>query len=245
MSSDETAIEPPITVINSYPQSATVSAESMLSQLSIGALIQVSTADNSLKYLTRLIGADSTRTLITPLPSPKQLKKEHATLVYDDVFYPDRPLIMRVIEKGTVFAFQSPVIAINYTGSKLLLSKFPKTIQSQKLRNDARIPCSLTATVEIDDKVVEGIIVDISRGGCLMHCNNAVNLFPTVKQQNLKLVIRLSDKERSEKIKATIITSKKISGQTLTLSLAFNQSSARVNDYLDSLQLGEMEALFI
>ena len=231
----------------STESSSAVSPATMLGKLELGALVQVSSHDGSLKYLTRLVGADSTKTLITALPTPKQLKKETVGVVYDNVFFPEKVLVMRLIAQGSVFAFESEVVAVNYSGCKLLLSNFPKQIQSQTLRQDARYPCALNAHCQLEQHSFDGVMVDISNGGGQLHFDpKTLGLkLEALKGQNLSVDIRFNSEQQANNMQATIVTVQKIETQDVALGLAFVQPEQAVRDYLDSLQLGEMSTLFL
>lgn len=224
-----------------------INPAAMLAKLTIGALVQISSQDNTLKYLTRLIGVDGTRTLITPLPTPKQLKKESVTVVYDNLFFTDRPLVMRLIAEGTVFAFRSDVTAVNYTGCKLLLSSFPKEIQCQKLRRDARYPCALSAQCEVDEQTFDAVVVNISNGGCQVNFNHLDPSFELqeFKDKILSVAIRFNPEQSSGALSTTVMSIQKLEASNIMLGLAFTQSEQSVNDYLESLHLGEMAELFL
>lgn len=232
---------------NSAPATATISPEGMLSKLRLGALIQVSTPDGSIKYLTRLIGADGCKTLITALPSPKQLKKETVGVVYDNVFFADKVLVMRLITEGSVFAFESNVVAVNYSGCKLLLSSFPQQIQSQVLRQDARFPCALSCQGSLQEQAFTGVMVDISYGGGQLLINpQGLNLaHDKLKGLTLPLRIRFDKDKPADELETTIVSVQKINPQDMALGLAFTQSEKSVNAYLASLQLEDMSALFL
>ena len=224
-----------------------VSPAAMLAKLSLGALVQVSSPDGSLKYLTRLIGVDGSKTLITALPTPKQLKKETVSVVYDNLFFPDKVFVMRLIAQGSVFAFESIVTAVNYTGCKLLLTSFPKNIQSQTLRQDARFPCTFSAQCQLEEIVFDGVLVDISNGGCQLHFDpEQFNIeLDKLKNQHLTLTVHFTHEDNSSSLDATIMSVQKIENHDVVLGLAFVQTQKVVSDYINSLQLGEMTSLFL
>ncbi len=224
-----------------------VSPSLLLSKLSLGALVQISSPEDHLKYLTRLLGSDSTRTLITALPTPKQLKKETVSVIYDNLFFPEKKIIMRLIAQGSVYAFESEVTAINYNGCKLLLSSFPKAIQSQTLRGDTRFPCTLLAKCFIADYRFDAVIVDISHGGCQIQCNPIDLKIPIeeLKEQALNLAIRFNRDENTHDMKCIVIATQKIERDKISIRLAYRQVEPSVTDYLDSLQLGDMSSMFL
>ena len=243
--SDETS--EPKSNASTKDESPIVKPSAMLSKLIIGALVQVSSPDNSLRYLTCLIGADGTRTLITPLPTQKQLKKQNSTMVYDDLFYQDRPLVMRIIAQGHIFAFQSQVTAINYNGCKLLLSTFPKSIQSQQLRRDARVPCALSAQVEFNEHHFDAVVVNISNGGCQVNCGLSAdnkNLL-SAKDEVIFIDIRFNPENKSGPLAVKIMSAHKQDDSNISIGLAFSGPERLINDYLASLQLGDMTGLFL
>lgn len=154
---------------------------------------------------------------------------------------------MRLVAQGSVFAFESEVTAVNYSGCKLLLSSFPKLIQSQVLRRDARFPCALTASCEYQGAQFKAVIVDISNGGCQMYLDSSdlALEIDEIKSQDMLLRIRLPVDEAVENINSTVMSVQKVKGHELSLGLAFKQPEKSINDYINSLQLGDMSALFL
>ncbi|WP_339671211.1 PilZ domain-containing protein [Dasania marina] len=231
----------------SGPSNKSISPASMLAKLNLGATVQVSSLDGSLTYLTRLIGVDSNKVLITALPTPKQMKKESVDVVYDNIFFPEKVFVMRLIAQGYIFAFQSQVIAVNYSGSKLLLSSFPKNIQSQPLRSDARLPCALSASCHYKEQIFSAVITDISQGGCQIQFDPSLfsGAVDTLKDQILQLTLRFHPGAETEKLNTNVSSINKITNHEVTIGLSFVEAEPSVNHYLESLQLGELSSIFL
>lgn len=226
---------------------AETSPANMLAKLQLAALVQVSSLDGSLKYLTRLVGVDSNKVLITALPTPKQMKKETVDVVYDNLFFPEKKLVMRLIAQGSIFAFESEVIAVNYSGSKLLLSSFPTSIQSQALRRDARLPCALSCSCQYQGQAFTAVIVDISQGGCQLHFDPSQlsTSMADIKDQHIQLRLRFYPEDAQHELTVKVIAYTKTSSTQASLGIAFIQAEASVQNYLDSLQLGDMSTMFL
>ncbi|WP_296055923.1 PilZ domain-containing protein [uncultured Amphritea sp.] len=135
-----------------------------------GCVIQVSDEGGRLKYISRFFGIDG-KVVITRLPAVSQLKQsDMATdeLTYRDTFTSRKKLVMRMISHGRVYAFETEVVDLFLQGGRLLMTTYPKKIQSRLLRKEPRYPCTIPAELIIGEHSISGIMVNFSTGGGLL-----------------------------------------------------------------------------
>ena len=216
-----------------------------LLRLPINAMIQASSVDKSIQYMTHLVGIDGDKVLITSVPSMKQINREG--MVFDDVFYPERPLIMRVLSDGIVYAFETHIISVHHSSSRLLISTYPETIQKRNLRKEARYPCALATTMTIRDATLLGAITDINLSGCQLcvaadtdiePCREALELNETIALQ-----LQFPNRGEPDQLAAKICHLHS-DGEMFHLGLAFEGEISSVKMFIDALHLESVGNLF-
>lgn len=75
-------------------------------------------------------------------------------------------IFIRYLCKGTLFGFRSKLLEAIFTSKQLLFVEYPKTIENYDLRSHERIGCFFPAKIKIKDEEKNGVILDISEGGC-------------------------------------------------------------------------------
>lgn len=216
-----------------------------LIRLPIGSVIQVSSDNKALKYMTHLVGIDGEKTVISSLPTMKQINKEGA--VFDDVFYPERPLIMRVVAGGVVYAFETTIINIYHGQSRLLLSTYPATIQQRNLRNETRYPCTLPADLLFESLTFRSVVNNISQGGCQLLVFPADGIKELLRAkadtEQVAIDIHFPLEDKPETLKARIRTLQ-IEDDLYKLGLAFEGEKQSVKRFMDALHLESIENWF-
>lgn len=217
-----------------------------LIRLPIGSVIQVSSDNNAQKYMTHLVGIDGEKTIISGLPSLKQINREGA--VYEDVFFPSKKLIMRVVAGGVVYAFQTSITNIYHDGqSRLLLSSYPEVIQQRNLRNETRYPCTLPADLLFENFAFKSVINNISQGGCQLLVFPADSIKELLRAkadtEQVAIDIHFPLEDKPEKLKARI-RSLEIEEGLYKLGVAFEGEKESVKRFMDALHLESIEAFF-
>lgn len=185
-----------------------------------GCVIQVSDESGAFKYISRFFGIDG-RVVISRLPAVSQLKQsDMATdeLTYRDTFPSKRKLVMRMISHGRVYAFETEVVDLFLLGGRLLMTTYPKKIQSRLLRKEPRYPCTIPAELLIGENSISGIMVNFSTGGGLLKLTAEQD--PELLQQ-----------ARSEQLACT-----------LKLQLPFDDEPSEVDSRVMSLSVAEQHA---
>ncbi len=218
-----------------------------LPKIDQGSVIQVSDTRGELKYVSRFFGVDG-QVIVTRLPAVSQLKKVGMgsdELTYRDCFKGNRKLVMRLISHGRVFAFESQVIDLFLKGGKLLMTSYPKEIQSRLLRKEPRYPCAIPAELVAGDVNVECVMINFSTGGCLLQVtdDDLLESMMPVKNEKQECVLKLQlpfDDNASD-IKVRLMS---VSAGEQQLGLAFTDGREVIQRYITALKLDSISDYF-
>lgn len=220
-----------------------ISREELVSKVVIGSAIHVVGDNGQLKYRATVAGYEG-GILMTSMPSSKQLKVDK--IVYSDVFPEKMQLLMRLIVEGIIYAFKSEVRAVNVDPCKILMSSLPKNIQIRKLRQGVRYPCMLQAGVVLGETKYRGILLNISKGGCLFRMK-ATTKMSAIKvliekevRSSLNVRFPFEDKISSLYVKIKSIK-EELSGDLLIgISFVENEANDVIDKYMDFMQLEDL-----
>lgn len=109
------------------------------------------------QMVSTLVGYQENNSLIVRLPLVAGI---------DNMAKESTPVTIKYLHHGTVYGFRTEVIG-RYVRSPLrfLFLAYPLKVERHNLRKTTRINCYITATAELKDGPVEGVIVDLSPGG--------------------------------------------------------------------------------
>ncbi|MEE8057542.1 MAG: PilZ domain-containing protein [Pseudomonadales bacterium] len=217
-----------------------IKREELAAKLDIGTTVHINNEDNTVKYSAYLVGYDH-GTLITSLPTTKQLNKENIS--YDKLFVAQQPLIIRLIVNGVIYAFKSPIMAIHLEPCQLLLNSLPEKIQTKPLRQAVRYPCVLQAGFLIGDTKYRGAVTNISNQGCLFRMKTIANItsIKAMKENdntsNLEIQFPFDQGMELLDVKVKSILE---DGENLLLGMALTGDINVVEKYIESMQLEEL-----
>ena len=138
---------------------------------------------------SRLIGMDPGNYLIIQTPplvdiGSKRHEKNHVIVSY--LYY------------GRVYAFRCTLLLLAKEPYRFALLSYPEALENINLRKHERISCIIIAEVRAHDQSYEGIVSDISKGGCSFEFNRSDQRgFPILNVQE-ELIISLQLKEKGE-----------------------------------------------
>lgn len=133
--------------------------------IELGSLIYIQFPPEDRRFPFYLIGMDVDSTLIVkPQPAP-QLNK----LIFDGV-----DVVARYLYAGKAVGFRSHIQAHTTRPCRIVYLEYPQQLESMNLRMKERIYCYLPAQLAICTEKIEGMIIDLSEGGCRWICHDAV-----------------------------------------------------------------------
>jgi c-di-GMP-binding flagellar brake protein YcgR len=110
------------------------------------------------RFKSTLIGMDPGSYLIVKFPQLFGLVGKLTT---------GSSVIVRYISEGSIYGFESEVLETALKPGRLIFLRYPKIVEKHCLRKFKRLSCSIPAAAQLSDKgTYEGLILDISRGGC-------------------------------------------------------------------------------
>ncbi len=160
-----------------------------------------------------------------------------------------RKITVRYIDHGTVFAFQSELIAVVDQNPGLLLISYPSRIVQQSLRSAKRIECALPASVFGPDSesgaevlLGNGVIVDISGTGCACTVGRTLGGEAVSRlriEDAVVVAFKLPGTEEDIRLDATVKRTQRDADNT-TVGLRFKQMdnglSARLKDFVTAIE---------
>jgi len=125
-----------------------------------GTQLQIEIEGVAFRFKSTLVGMEPDKYLIikTPMAPPSISIKVK--------LFRGNEIVVRYLNRGTVFGFQSKMIEAISTPIRLLFIEYPKIIEQYDLRSHERMDCFLPAKIKIKDKEKQGTIVDINERGC-------------------------------------------------------------------------------
>ena len=128
--------------------------------IELGTQLQIQIEGVAFRFKSTLVGIEPDNYLIIKTPGATPFGSIKHKLFRGSQF------TVRYLARGTVFGFQSRLMGAISTPTKLLFLEYPNVVENCDLRSHERIDCLLPAKGNIKDKERQGIILDLSEGGC-------------------------------------------------------------------------------
>jgi len=125
-----------------------------------GTQLQMEIEGVEYRFKSTLVGMEPDKYLIikTPMAPP--------SISIQVKLFRGSQIVVRYLDRGTVFGFQTKLIEAISTPVRLLFIECPRVIEHYDLRSHERIDCFLPAKIRSRDKDKQGTILDISEKGC-------------------------------------------------------------------------------
>jgi hypothetical protein len=188
-----------------------------------GTLLQVQFEGIGMSQ-SRLIGLETGKFLIIrtpPIPDiwSKRYEKNHC--------------IIRYLFSGRVYAFRCTLLGLVKEPYRLSIISYPEAIEELNLRKHERMSCIVAAEVGVGGCLFEGIISNISEGGCSFEFNRLPdNLdFPQLNiQDEVSIAMHLGDKSETTVFNAVLRSIHKDDENTIA-GLQFTKSGLMEEEY--------------
>lgn len=147
---------------------------------------------------------------------------------------------VRYMHKGTVFGFKTEVADFRAHPSPILFLNYPITVEEMEIRGARRVDCFFPCTISAGSAAVEGLIVDISIGGCKLTFESDPNTYiPKIEAgSKIKADFYILEERNRYTLKA-VLMHKKVEDDKLNLGLQFDDSDitfkSLVADYVDKV----------
>lgn len=188
---------------------------------------------------SRLIGMDPGNYLIIQTPplvdiASKRHEKNHVIVSY--LFY------------GRVYAFRCTLLLLVKEPYRFAVLSYPEALENINLRKHERIACLIVAEIRVHDQSYEGIVSDISKGGCSFEFSRSDERdFPSLNVKE-EIIISLQLIEKGEiTVFNTVIRAIRMDKESMMCGLQFitsgfseadAESEKKLAGYLLTLQNG-------
>jgi putative nucleotidyltransferase with HDIG domain len=125
--------------------------------INLGCELFVQCHGENFRVKTTLVGMEAGQLLIVRPPQLTQIQAR---------FQQQGPVVVRFVHAGTIYGFQAEVLNYVTNPLHLLFISYPHKIETINLRKNPRIDCFLLAEAEVQEQKCEGVILDLSVGGC-------------------------------------------------------------------------------
>lgn len=164
-----------------------------LNNIPVGSLVdlEILTPTSSKRVKTEMVGLLDEKFIILNFPTAKRLPGANDYL-RDGVTVVVRALIEG--DDGQIIAFRQQIKSIASHPVRLIFINYPKQVQLFSLRSQTRIPTLLPAKLKLsDDKVLDGVIKDISLTGAMFDVKTDADL-ESIKDSQCTVVLGSNSK---------------------------------------------------
>ena len=186
--------------------------------LEMGTELHVEIANVAMPLSSSLVGMTADEYLVITAPMPYQLVKQK--------LYKGNELIVKYLHNGTIYAFQSKLIETITKPFRLVFLEYPRIIEKHELRASKRAKCFFPAYFIFDTNKFTGIVMDISKRGCMLH----IQIFPGEAlpsfriDEEIRLYCKFPGVEGDIEI-AGLLRNIKKSKKEATLGISFSKSN--------------------
>lgn len=129
--------------------------------MELGTTLKIQVKGTEVQLTSELIGMETGKYVIIQMPNMSTIGSTTGLLNKGNY------ITVRYVQKGSVFGFHSQIIGFSVNPFKLIFIDYPAKIENYDLRSNKRIDCFLPAKIRIEDTILDGSIVDLSKEGCL------------------------------------------------------------------------------
>lgn len=147
---------------------------------------------------SRLLGMEMGKFLIIRTPPIPDIGSQR---------YEKNHCIIRYLFSGRVYAFRCTLLGLVKEPYRMSILTYPEAIEELNLRKHERISCIVAAEVCVEGLSYEGIVTDVSQGGCSFEFNSQQvgQDFPQLKiQDEVSIAMHLGDRAETTAFPAVL-----------------------------------------
>lgn len=126
-----------------------------------GTEVLLELAALKLRIKSAIVGMEKGRYLIVRISDQDLIGSFRSELVKES------PMVLKFLHNNIIYGFSTEIIAVVSDPAKLFFVAYPKKIDTAVQQERARFECVLPATSMLGNDIIDMVIVDISREGCL------------------------------------------------------------------------------
>lgn len=226
-------------------QQISVTPLEYLPNFRVGTKVQISSQDGKMRFLTSLVGVHDQDVIVAHLPTAEELlEKCGCSQVplqwYETFFNVKQDLILRLVDKGVVYAFETSVMEITGSKNRMIMLSYPTKVYQQELRKEPRYPCTLLAHIYCRHEQFDGLIKDVSNGGCQIRLpdHESLQKIRQLKESGFFITFEIlfPDNDSYFVFKGDLISVLPLQ-RGLRLGIAFKNQYTEIAKYLTALHL--------
>lgn len=190
---------------------------------------------NSTRGHSRLVGLKKKEYLIIEYPI------HHDPELRPKILNDGSPIILRYIDDGIVYGVKSSIAKTIYSPFSIILIRYPKVIENHKLRKTKRSSCALHTYLDVDNRLIEGLITNASTGGCRICVDTDKGERLKEKGKELSLSVQIPGSEGVVTLNGAIRNFTR-EGSKISLGIEFleseaeSKSLAKISEYITTLE---------
>lgn len=126
-----------------------------------GTEVLIELAALKLRIKSAVIGMDKGRYLIVRISDQDLIGSFRSELVKES------PMTLKFLHNNIIYGFSTEIIAVVSAPAKLFFVAYPEKIDTAVQQQKTRFECVLPATSMLGNDIIDMVIVDLSREGCL------------------------------------------------------------------------------
>jgi hypothetical protein len=198
--------------------------------LGLGMLLQIQ-FEGLGSSQSRLVGMDYGNFLIIQTPPIADIGSQ---------LYEKNHGIIRYLFSGYVYAFRCTLLSMIKEPYRLSILSYPESVEHINIRKSERLPCIIAAGINFQGRLREGIVSNISMGGCSFEFNQSSQQdFSDLKiKDEVFIALRLRDPEETTVFNA-ILREVQIDKTSVTIGFQFVPSEFKESNDKAQRELGE------
>ncbi|MCX5819779.1 MAG: flagellar brake protein [Deltaproteobacteria bacterium] len=198
--------------------------------LSVGTLLQVQFEGLGASR-SHLVGMEPGNFLIILTPPIANLGSK---------LYQKNHAIVRYLFSGRVYAFRSTLLSLIKEPYRLSILTYPTSIENVNLRKHERISSLIAAEMSAKGQLHEGIISDISNGGCSFEFNKSdQRAFPELKVLDEVVISMLLKETSTATVFNATVRSVLTDNENMMAGIQFAQSDFKETDEKAAKELSD------
>lgn len=193
-----------------------------------GQQVSITFGKDDKKYFCLCLGVSNGKFFLTQMPVDPDIDKK---------LTPGNKAIIRFVESGKVCGFKTSICQAFTKPFRLIFFDFPEYLEMINLRTSKRVTVSLEAVIKMGDDIYDGLIKDLSNGGCLfvMKYSEIIRLDDLGKNSKLSIKFTLMYDDSPVQLQCTPVRLGK-DKEEISMGLSFDEdqqeSLDKVNNFI-------------
>lgn len=200
--------------------------------LKVGTTLNLRIKNIAVPIESSFVGMEKNEYVLIKHPSPFQTIKSK--------LFPGNDIVVQCLYEGLAMAFQTRIIELLMVPVRILVLEYPQKILLRSIRNMKRTHCALPVKLEARGVSKEGVVTDITTGGCAIFAKYKPTERNYILRNNEPFLLRCKFPgiENEKKI-VGIVKNSRILKLDVSYGVQFHELNDSIktiiNNYLDSV----------